>query len=604
METLTTNGAPTYTDFSDKLVNAWFKLSRNSSESQVEELITQAHQEDRLHTWKMVCAFRNFRDIGKGERELFVNCLKIMAKIDSTNFIANMPVLMQQGRLDDFYKVGNHLLEKVQKSTIEENEMRILEEIVLIYAGRFRKDKMEMEKNGKISLLAKWADHQKKGIGMSILITYYLGLLEFSQNTLKQMNVEIDNFSSLIDFVFNKMMFPIEKTQNLLEKMIESRLQKTQEITNNHRKIIKSFNYAMAQFRKDYLSPLNKYLHTIEIAMCDKSFELSEQNITKLPALAVKKYQKYFSRSFPDTFLEISKKVISGQLRLKGITIDLANFGKEYFKGGEFNPITEGQFESLLEHLFSQMITAIEDGNEFVVSCPVSDISGSMTTKFGNIIPLYVCGLMSIIMIKMNILQHYRELNTTARELVEIVMGKRPIPDAIQLPFYATRGISFSETPQFYEIPYASLKECVDAFMTQPIGYSTNFFSVFNLIKQMQIAQTSNIPQRVIALTDGQFNMQTHEPFMTTIEAIRSLFDGTPPELVYWNISATAQHKTTDDSGNTDGYSALSGYNPNLAQVVLFNEVKKGGEKAKINPKDMLMRILNHEAFKEVKVVG
>ena len=59
METLTENGALTYANFSDKLVNAWFKLARNSSDEEVEELITQAHQEDRLHTWKMVCAFRS-----------------------------------------------------------------------------------------------------------------------------------------------------------------------------------------------------------------------------------------------------------------------------------------------------------------------------------------------------------------------------------------------------------------------------------------------------------------------------------------------------------------------------------------------------------------
>jgi len=139
--------------------------------------------------------------------------------------------------------------------------------------------------------------------------------------------------------------------------------------------------------------------------------------------------------------------------------------------------------------------------------------------------------------------------------------------------------------------------------MNQPIGYSTDFYSVFNLIKQLTITQSNHIPNRVIAFTDGQFDMQTQKPFTSTIENIRELFDGEPPELVYWNISTISGHKTTDDSENTDGYSALSGYNPNLMQVVLFNEMNKQGDKVKINPKEMLMRVLNHEAFKGVKVI-
>lgn len=611
METLTENGAPTYKNFSDTLVNAWFKLSRNSSESEVEELITKAHQENKLHTWKMICAFRNFRDIGKGERELFVNCLKVMSSLDPDNLIANMNVLMRQGRLDDFYKLGNYFLEKVLNKTISDNEKRVFEEIVMIYTGCFRKDKMDMEKNQNISLLAKWADHQKRGIGMSILITFYLGLLEFSEKSLRKMDIRINGFDDLLEFIFNRMKFPLNKTDVRLEKIIEYNFKENEiKLEEYHWKVIKSFNFGLSRFRKEYLSPLNKYLRTLEIEMCEKTFELSEENIEKLPALAVKKYQKYFSRNFPDVFLEISKKVISGQLKLKGITIDLANFGKEYFDGKDLNPITEGQFESLLEHLFSHMITSIEQDNEFVISCPVSDISGSMLTKIGGVVPLYVCGLMSIIMVKMNILAKYKEMSVStrdklgslsARTLVEIVMGKREIPDGIDIPFYAKRGISFSETPQYYEIPFASLSDCVKAFKNQPVGFSTNFFSVFNLIKQMKIAGTQNIPHRVIALTDGQFDMQTHQPLMTTVEAIKDLFEGTPPELVYWNIGVSSQHKTTDISESEEGFSALSGYNPNLTQVILFNEGKK--DKEKMTAIDILDRILNHDAFKEVKIV-
>ena len=595
METLTENGAPTYENFSDKLVNAWFKLSRNSSDFEVEQLITEAYEVDKLNTWKMVCAFRNFREIGKGERELFVKCLKVMAKKDADNFLLNYNILMQQGRLDDFYKLGNYFLQNY--STISDNEMQILEQIVLIYTGQFKKDKMLMEQNKEVSLLAKWADHQKGGIGMSILITYYLGLLGFSRN------VKVNSFRDVVHFIFGIMKFPVSRETNV---KIETHISKSIEnMDDSQWRVVKSFNYALGEFRKQYLSPLNKYLHTLEIAMCDKSFELSETNITRLPALAVKKYQKYFARTFPETFLEISKKLISGELKIKGVTIDLANFAKEYFKKKcDVNPIVEGQFESLLEHLFSHMITTIEDGYEFVVSCPVSDISGSMCLNNKGVTPLYVCALMSIIMMKLNILEHYDKLRQyTARDMVDIVMGRREME--MEMSFYVTHGISFSETPQFYEIPFScnSLRDCINVFMNQPIGYSTDFYSVFNLIKQLQITQSNHIPNRVIAFTDGQFDMQTKQPFMTTIKNIRELFDGEPPELVYWNISTISGHKTTDDSENTDGYSALSGYNPNLMQVVLFNERRKQGEKEKINPKDMLMRVLNHEAFKGVKVV-
>jgi len=366
---------------------------------------------------------------------------------------------------------------------------------------------------------------------------------------------------------------------------------------------VKSVNYGLAQFRKEYLSPLNKYLHTVEIEMCNKSFELTPERIESLPALCVKKYQKFFEKKFPNQFLDITYKLIAGEIKLKGISLDFGNFAKEYLHNdSEINPITEAQFESILEHTFSQMLSSLEEGNEYVVSCPISDISGSMMTKFNGICPLNVCALLSILTMKLNILVNWKEnKELTAKDWTDIVMGKRQFKGDI--PFYATHGISFSETPQFYEIPFecGSLRECMRKFMNQPIGYSTNFFSVFNLLKQLEVAESVHVPKRVVAFTDGQFDQQNYDPLKTTMEAIQKLFDNNPPEMVYWNIGLEPKHKTTDIQENLDGYSAISGYNQNLTQVILFNQ-KKNGTIVKMNPKQVLMKILQNSAFERIVI--
>ena len=596
---LTENGAFTFDQINDDLVNAWFKLGRNSSYEEVEQLLMKCIPIDKLLMWKMICAFRNFREIGKGERELFVNALKVMSRHDHKNLILNMDVLKEQGRLDDFYKLGTYFLEKVKDNTIEEGEITVLEEIVKMYVIQFQSDKKAMEDKKRISLLAKWADHQKKGLGMTIVISYYLGLLEPSQKMISELFRPLITFKDVIEFLFKVMKLPTEKEDDqLIQTMVEK---KFDDFTDSHMRIVKSVNYALSKFRKEYLSPLNKYLHTVEIEMCDKTFQLTPERIESMPALSVKKYQKYFEKKFPEQFMEITRQLILGKINLKGVSIDFGNFGKEYLQNeSKLNPITEAQFETILEHTFSQVISNLQDGNEFVVSCPVSDISGSMMTKFKGVCPLNVCALLSILTMKLNILEHWSKYpDFSAKDWTDIVMGKKEFGEDV--PFYATHGISFSETPQFYEIPFTcgSLFESVKLFMKQPIGYSTNFFSVFNLLKQLQIAESINVPKRVVAFTDGQFDSQSYDPLMTTIEAIRKLFDNIPPELVYWNIGVSPKHRTSDIRENLEGYSALSGYNPNLTQVILFNE-RKNGTIEKMNPKQILERILSHSAFERI----
>jgi hypothetical protein len=49
--------------------------------------------------------------------------------------------------------------------------------------------------------------------------------------------------------------------------------------------------------------------------------------------------------------------------------------------------------------------------------------------------------------------------------------------------------------------------------------------------------------------------------------------------------------------GNLEGFSMLSGYNMSLGEAVLVDEVDEIGERVKMSPKNILLKILNHVAF-------
>jgi len=599
--TLTANGALTYNDCSDKLVNLWFKLGRNSRSGEIEGYLRDVLGEERVMTWRVVCALRNFRDIGKGERDLYICCLEILAEEDVESFLRYLPVLMDMGRMDDLWKLGERIIEKVRDLSVTANEYLVLEGIVEYYGKKLGEDLSKMEKKEGCSLLAKWVDHQKKGLGMSILVVWKMGLLQFGGRVWEYLGLDRpESFERWCEFFFIIMHFPSKlkiregKSRKLklstLEKII---LKEVLEVNEGVKMVIKTFNYGLGIYRRKYVSPLNRYVRTLEVGMCNKTFVLTERNVGKLPALAVKKYQKYFGTRFPETYLEIMGKLMKGEIKLKGITIDLGNFAKEYFEDDvKINSVIESQFETLLERMFEKMIKRLEKGEEYVVSCAVSDISGSMMLNVNGVVPLRICAMMSLMMMKLNILGMHLDLRMTAKEYVDMVFGRSEL--RMKLPYYATHGISFSEEPQFYEIPYVgSLRDNIDCFMKQQVGYSTNFYGVFELINGLE-----EKPRRVVAFTDGQFNRQTRMPLKTTMEAIRGLCGEGMPELVYWNIAAGGGYRTVDErDGNLEGFSMLSGYNMSLGEAVLVDEVDEIGERVKMSPKNILLKILNHAAF-------
>ena len=244
----------------DVFVNIWDNLRRGLSKDDLKELLTEAYSNNRLLCWKLICGVRNFRDNGKGERDLFLDCLEVMVQMDVDSLILNFPILLEQGRMDDFYKLGKRIIIKSVKNDASLNEYKLLDHIVSYYADRFERDMILMEGERRVSLLGKWADHQKGNMGMTILVINKMGLI-------RSMRGMDEGIEDLCKFFFGEMGYPvgsckIGKKRVYLLRYVRGRLGN---LLDWEREVVRQTNEGLKIFRKSYLVPLGEYIKNMEM---------------------------------------------------------------------------------------------------------------------------------------------------------------------------------------------------------------------------------------------------------------------------------------------------------------------------------------------------
>ena len=252
-----------------------------------------------------------------------------------------------------------------------------------------------------------------------------------------------------------------------------------------------------------------------------------------------------------------------------------------------------------------------EDEMEFGQTCFVSDVSGSMESG-RSVMPIDVCCGLTIMSSLANIMSLWPKLKDSysIEQVAQIAMGKLPLPAGIEFPYYFGRCITFSERPSFFTLTGCdSWRTLIDKFNSQPCGYSTNFMSVFeNLVRAEQsgLVRPEHLPQRVVAITDSQFN--SHFCGDTTSSTHRNItlmyqreLHHEAPQLIYWNVAENSAYRTVEtDDPNEAGIAMMTGYNQNMVKHVLMDEkpepVPEGGgsaERPKMTPTQLLLRVVN-----------
>jgi hypothetical protein len=136
--------------------------------------------------------------------------------------------------------------------------------------------------------------------------------------------------------------------------------------------------------------------------------------------------------------------------------------------------------------------------------------------------------------------------------------------------------ITFSERPTLQVLNGTNLATNKHLLKTCDWGYSTDLYSVFNLVLSSAKARNldkEEMPDSILILSDMEFNEAI--PGKTNFESIKSLYKDSGydlPRLVFWNLNAREGNvpiKVSDE-----GTMLVSGFSPAVMKSILKNEVK------------------------------
>lgn len=298
----------------------------------------------------------------------------------------------------------------------------------------------------------------------------------------------------------------------------------------------------MERYRKEYLSPLRKKLDIVERKMVSNDW--NSINYNSVPAVAMRRLNKAFSKHDQERFSEYIESIKSGEKKMKVTGILPHELVKYYLDGGELNDTIELQWKSLVDNVKSK-------GNlgDMVA---IVDASGSMysgTDKY--VSPIEVSIALGIL-------------------ISECTTG-----------YFANKVISFSELPVFHDIIGNNLFEKVKNIVEKlPVGLNTDFEAIFDVI--LKAGQTYGIskefmPKKIVCISDMQFDCASscndvkEETLHNTIVKKYENTGYDVPMFIYWNVCSVGDKNFPVDS-KTDKVAMISGFSEQLLNIFMDNQ--------------------------------
>jgi hypothetical protein len=633
--TTTANGAHTFSieDLNNNCLQLFLSGARGIEYDALKTKCRNSFDANPLITIRLLAYFRDIRQGGKGEREVFRKALEIMAQAHPKELLHNMEKLQELGRCDDFQDVCIRLMCKYLNDEFSEQETSNVEcffnGVVKNIANQLTLDAVNRKtKINKISLMAKWIDRERQAPAFLICLAWQMGFLKMSFTNVKAILGEyhsgkFDSPWELFVFLTKNLKMPMSnrpvkkkgssKVYRKLQTTMEQKMDHPQEV---HKKLMSGINYAMQKMRTEVLTPLNLHLNTIEVKLASKT-PLSLQDVERMPGGAISKYKE---KALPkqSVWSQVLELLAMGSMKIKGMSVDLVSLIHKY-RTGAIDHVTESQLTAIFEQLLRNIATRIEEADvDFSPACFVSDVSGSMESNYGGaskVLPIDVCCGLTIMSSMANMMSLWTKLKDTysIEQFAQIALGKLSLPSSAENPFYFRRCITFSERPNFFELKGSSWRELIDCFNRQPCGYSTNFMSVFkNLVDAEKSGKVPSeyLPKRVVAITDAQFDSNfCGGTTSSTHRQIAMLYERelghSAPELIYWNVAANPSHRTIEtDNPDEEGISMMTGYNQNMVKHVLMDEAKETSDpdteakvKQTLTPKELMLRVVNDPVY-------
>jgi hypothetical protein len=318
-------------------------------------------------------------------------------------------------------------------------------------------------------------------------------------------------------------------------------------------KLRKLFRTTPKQYRKMLVGLTN----VVESKMCAKDWE--NIDYSKLPSLASSRYQKSFNKNDNERYNEYKKSLQDGTAKVNAGAVYPYDIVKSINMGGD-KIVSEKQWESLPNWM--------EGSVERIL--PVVDVSGSMCVEVGGNPNL------SCMDVALSLGMYISERNEGS------------FKDAF---------ITFSSNPQLQYLT-GNLSERLSQLRRADWGMSTDLEAVFNLIlhqAKMNNVPESNMPTKILILSDMQFNQATRRDSLGAQSMIESMYEElgyTKPDIIYWNLNAKGGNFPVEFDKN--GTALVSGYSPSILKSLL------GGKN--MTPKSIMMDTVNDDRYSVVTV--
>jgi hypothetical protein len=294
------------------------------------------------------------------------------------------------------------------------------------------------------------------------------------------------------------------------------------------------------RYRKEYLIPLRNKLDLIETKICKNNWD--DVDYSKIPAGALNFYKKIFKKKDNFKYLNFLDDVSNNKKKLKITGLLPHQIVSEYLTSlFEVNETLELQWKAFVNSYNDNNDNEDEEDNHII---PIVDVSGSMFSKTGNVVPITVSIAMGLL-------------------LAELNKG-----------IYHNKIISFSENPTLIGVRGVTLREKILNIRNIDFGLNTDFLKTADLLINNNMRC-----KRIICLTDMQFDEgQNHNLFIEKFKK-KNL---EVPELIYWNLSGKYNNFPINDSETNT--SIISGFSEQFLKIIL--------EKSELKPDIIMNRIL------------
>jgi hypothetical protein len=344
------------------------------------------------------------------------------------------------------------------------------------------------------------------------------------------------------------------KSVSLAAKWVPSEASVINKKTGIFFSLSKNMGISPAVLRKTYIAPLRKYIDVLERKMCAKEWNMVDYE--KVPSVAMLKHgrpDRAFQRNDRERFEEYKKKLVSGKAKINAQILFPHDVVSQYLTANEADPIVESQWKEMVEKM--RNLGTLD--NVLVLS----DVSASMEGT-----PMLISYTMGLLISSLNTNEMFRN-----------------------------RVLTFQSIPQFVNVEGETLFDRLAKIKAAPWGSSTNICSAFELILEKVKGADAVMPDKIIIVSDMQFNEADNE-YKTNYESIIIKFEEAGykiPHIVFWNVNGSSKDfQVASDAPNV---SMISGFSTDILKCVL--------EARNPTPYDTMMAALNDARYDLIRCV-